>query len=104
VRAPLPTAGAAYHPQLVTAADGTLVAAWDEVVSGAPRRVRLVGGRSDDRGQTQFDAIDLGPDTDGSYPALAVTPGHVVIAWTMRGASSKPLRVLRVATGRDRRR
>ena len=103
-RAPLPTAGAAYHPQLVTAADGTLVAAWDEVVSGAPRRVRLVGGRSDDRGQTQFDAIDLGPDTDGSYPALAVTPGHVVIAWTMRGASSKPLRVLRVPTGRDRRR
>jgi hypothetical protein len=103
-RAQLPTAGAAYHPQLVTAADGTLVAAWDEVVSGAPRRVRLARGRPGDGGQTQFEAIDLGSDTEGSYPALALTPDHLVIAWTARGAASKPLRVLRIPTGRDRRR
>jgi hypothetical protein len=103
-RAQLPAAGAAYHSQLVAAADGTLVAAWDQVVSGAPRSVRLARARPGDGGQAQFEAIDLGADTEGSYPALALTPGHVVIAWTMRGASSKPLRVLRVATGLDRRR
>ena len=95
-RAPLPAAGAAYHPQLVTAGDGTLLAAWDEVVTGAPRRVRLARGRPDGSGQTRFDVLDLGPDTEGSYPVLAVTADHVVIAWTMRGASAKPLRVLRL--------
>jgi hypothetical protein len=103
-RAPLPTAGAAYHPQLVAAADGTLVAAWDEVVNGAPRRVRLARGRTDDQGRTQFEAIDPASDTEGSYPAVALTPNHVVIAWTARGAAPKALRVLRVPTGPDRRR
>jgi hypothetical protein len=64
-RAPLPTAGAAYHPQLIASPDGTLVAAWDEVVNGAPRRVRLARGRTDDHGQTQFEAIDLASDAEG---------------------------------------
>jgi hypothetical protein len=50
----------------------------------------------DGSGQTRFNPIDLGTDTDGSYPVLAVTADHVVIAWTMRGASAKPLRVLRL--------
>jgi len=103
-RAPLPTAGAAYHPQLIASPDGTLVAAWDEVVNGAPRRVRLARGRTDDHGQTQFEAIDLASDAEGSYPALAITPNHIVIAWTARGAAPKALRVLRVPTGPDRRR
>jgi hypothetical protein len=94
-RAPLPAAGAAYHPQLVTAADGTLIAAWDEVVTGAPRRVRLARGRPDGSGQARFDLIDVGPDADGSYPVVTVTPNHVVMAWTMRGASPKPIRVRR---------
>ena len=103
-RAPLPTAGAAYHPQLIASPDGTLVAAWDEVVNGAPRRVRLARGRTDDHGQTQFEAIDLASDAEGSYPALAIIPNHIVIAWTARGAAPKALRVLRVPTGPDRRR
>jgi len=103
-RAPVPTAGAAYHPQLVTAPDGTLVAAWDELVSGAPRRVRIARGRPSDGGQVRFDAMDLGSDTEGSYPALTVTPTHIVIAWTARGAAPKTLRVRRIPTGLDRRR
>jgi len=95
-RTPLPTAGAAYHPQIVTAPDGTLIAAWDEVVTGAPRRVRVARGRPETSGQTRFDPIDIGQESEGSYPALTVTSEHVIVAWTARGASFKPLRVLRV--------
>jgi len=73
-------------------------------VSGAPRRVRIARGRPNDGGQVRFDAMDLGSDTEGSYPALTVTPTHIVIAWTARGAAPKTLRVRRIPTGLDRRR
>ena len=104
-RVALPVAGAAYHPQLIAAPDGTLLAAWDEVVTGAARRVKLARGRLDDHGQTRFEPIDLGTDVDGVYPALTATPTHAVVAWSVRGASASPLRIRRIPlSGLDRRR
>jgi hypothetical protein len=104
-RIELPAAGAAYHPQLIAAPDGTLIAAWDEAVTGAARRVKLARGRPDEQGQTRFESIDLGPDTDGVYPVLATTPTHAVVAWSARGGTASPLRVRRIPlTGLDRRR
>jgi len=87
-RTPLPTASAAYHPQLVAAPDGSLFAAWDEVEAGQPRRVRLARARPADASVVRFDSIALPGDLTGSYPALAVTPSHVVVAWARRGSPS----------------
>ena len=95
-RAQLPTAGAAYHPQLVTAPGGTLIAAWDEAAGGAPRRLKLARGRPDGEGQTRFEALDPGPDPRGSYPALTVTASHVVIAWMVRGSAFAPIHLRRI--------
>lgn len=95
-RAQLPTAGAAYHPQLVTAPDGTLIAAWDDAAGGAPRRLKVARGRPDGEGQTRFDSLDLGPDPRGSYPALTVTSSHVVVAWMVRGPAAGPIYLRRI--------
>jgi hypothetical protein len=104
-RVEVPTAGAAYHAQLVAAPGGTLIAAWDEAVAGAPRRVRLAWGRPDEQGRTRFDPIDPGIDTDGVYPVLTTTPTHAVVAWSGRGGAASPLRVRRIPlSGLDRRR
>jgi len=84
-RSPLPTNGAAFHAQLVTAADGRLWAAWDEAETGTPRRVRLARAMPDRDGVAAFEGVDLSPDADGSHPALTATPDSVVVAWTTRG-------------------
>jgi hypothetical protein len=91
-RAALPAAGAAYHPQLVAAPSGALVAAWDEVRSGQ-RRVRAALGRTGGHGGVQFSDVALGDDTTGAYPALAATRTHAVLAWARRGAPDSRLAI-----------
>jgi hypothetical protein len=84
-RVRIPTGGAAYHPQIAAAADGSIVIAWDQVVDGV-RRVAAVRAVAKDSGGIRFDALPLG-DTAGLYPAIATTPTHDLIAWTRRDAA-----------------
>ena len=95
-RAALPVTGAAYHPQLVTTPDGTLFAAWDAAAAGGPRQIKVARGQPDERGQVTFGPVDLGSDTAGSYPVLAATPTHVVVAWTARHGSQSMITVTRL--------
>ncbi len=88
-RTPLPTSGAAYHPQLAVTPDGGLIAAWDEVEAGQ-RRVKAVRARPDDGGAARFTPLALGGAASGAYPALATTRSHAVLAWAQRlGAESR---------------
>jgi hypothetical protein len=94
-RSALPTAGAAYHPRLATAPDGSLLVAWDEVVDGV-RRIRLARGTLDRLGIATFRPVSLSVNVDGRYPALAVTPSHAVVAWSSCGAGVARIVVVRV--------
>ncbi len=70
------TEGTPRHPQIVAAADGSLVVAWDES-GGGPRRALLSRVAFDGAGEPTFTRERLG---DGVYPALAV--GDVpIVAW-----------------------
>jgi hypothetical protein len=94
-RSALPTAGAAYHPRLATAPDGSLLVAWDEVVDGV-RRIRLARGTLDRLGIATFRPVSLSVNVDGRYPAMTMTPGHAVLAWTSRSAGAARIVVVRV--------
>ena len=81
-RSPLPVSGPAYHPRLVTMVDGSLLAAWDEVVNGA-RRIRLARGRPDGGDRIAFTSIDRAQPIQAQYPALAATPSGAIVAWSV---------------------
>jgi hypothetical protein len=94
-RAALPTTGVAYHPQLIVASDGALVAAWDEAESGK-RYVKLARGRVEPSGEVAFSLVPLRHNERGSYPALAATSAHVVLAWAQRGDQESKIAVTRI--------
>jgi hypothetical protein len=94
-RAEVPTSGAAYHAQIVAGADGRLYAAWEELQSGTPRRVRLA--RGEPASNVTFRTLDLGDDVAGSYPTLAATPSRLVLAWTARHESESTILVKTVS-------
>jgi hypothetical protein len=77
----LPTEGTPHHPRLAVAADGSLVAAWDEVVSGT-RRVVIARAAADVSGKPQFHREVLSSRAPGLYPVLAAVRDAVVTAWT----------------------
>jgi hypothetical protein len=91
-RAALPTAGAAYHPQLVVTGDGTLAAAWDEFAAGG-RRLKVAHGRPDASGRVQFTAREMATSGSAFSPALAATSSGVVVAWTARDAGRAAIMV-----------
>lgn len=78
-RTPLPSSGGAAHPQLVSAPDGSLFAAWDELAAGA-RQVRVARGRASTNERFEFALGSIG-DGAGAYPALASTRTHAILAW-----------------------
>ena len=94
-RARISLGGAAYHPRLVSLADGSLVVAWDEV-AGAGRRIRLARGTPDRSGLVAFRPLEIGGPADGRYPAIATTPTHLVLAWTTRQSDTTRIAVARV--------
>lgn len=79
-RQPLPTSGAASHPQMVASGD-SLIVAWDELAAGK-RRVKVARSAAAGDGPVAFAPVELDGDDTGSYPALAATSSHVVMAWT----------------------
>jgi hypothetical protein len=94
-RARISLGGAAYHPRLVSLADGSLVVAWDEV-AGAGRRIGLARGTPDRSGLVAFRPLEIGGPADGRYPAIATTPTHLVLAWTTRQSDTTRIAVARV--------
>ena len=95
-RVALPTAGAAYHPQLVSGSEGSLFAAWEEAASGMPRQIRLARARPDTAGSLRFQAVELGQDTAGTYPALTATPAGLFVAWTSHSAAGSTIALRQV--------
>jgi hypothetical protein len=94
-RVRIPSAGAAYHPQLTLSSSGTLVVAWEQA-GGGPRRIRLAEASPVTGGTVAFRAVALpGPDA-GTYPTLASTPDGIVAVWTSRPGPSSSLAVARV--------
>ena len=94
-RAPLPVAGPAYHPRIVTTASGSLVAAWDEVVDGK-RRIRVARGKPDAQGRVSFQIIESAT-VQGQYPALAATSSGVIIAWAADARAASGISIARVS-------
>ncbi|HKE84783.1 MAG TPA: sialidase family protein [Vicinamibacterales bacterium] len=95
-RSPLPVSGPAYHPRLVTMADGSLLAAWDEVVNGA-RRIRLARGRPDAEGLVAFTSLDRARPIQAQYPALAATSSGAALAWSTGAVVGSRISVERIA-------
>jgi hypothetical protein len=83
----LPAEGTPHHPRLVVAADGSLVASWDEVAGGA-RRVVVARAAADSSGQPQFRREVLSSGAPGLYPVLATVRDAVVVAWTSGAVSA----------------
>jgi hypothetical protein len=94
-RARMPATGAAYHPQAVVTAAGTMLVAWEEVIDGV-RRVRLARGAAGASGVRRFDVTTASGVEPGVYPALAVTSTHAVLAWTSRRGSASAIQVRRI--------
>jgi hypothetical protein len=92
-RAPLPTEGVPRHPQVVALADGSLVAAWDEAVSGRRRVVLTSRGPS----SPAFAGRRVVADADSAeYPAVAAVGGTAVVAWKSGNAERSVIHVARV--------
>jgi hypothetical protein len=94
-RARLPTIGAAYHPRLAVARDGSLLVVWDEAGSGA-RRIRLARGTPDRAGTVSFRPLELSAPVEGRYPAIVATPTHAVLAWTSGQPPASRIQTVRV--------
>ena len=95
-RVRIPSAGAAYHPQLTLSNTGTLVVAWEQA-GGGPRRIRLAEANPVTAGTLAFRAVALPAAAEGTYPTLASTPEGIVAAWTSRPGPSSSLAVARLA-------
>ena len=92
-RAPMPTEGVPRHPQVVALADGSLVAAWDEAVSGRRRVVLASRGPS----SPAFAGRRVVADADSAeYPAVAAAGGTAVVAWKSGNAERSVIHVARV--------
>jgi hypothetical protein len=77
----LPTEGTPHHPRLAVSADGTLTAAWDEVVNRS-RRVVVARAATDVSGAPRFRREVLSSSAPGLYPVLTAVRDAVVTAWT----------------------
>jgi hypothetical protein len=86
----VPTFGAAHHPQIAVAADGSIFVAWDEASSG-PRHVGLARGAPDSAGAMRFTRQHDGEA--GFYPAVAASGDGIVLVWTSGGPGATTIRV-----------
>ena len=97
-RTALPTVGDAFHPHVVTTADGGLLAAWDELANG--KRVVKMARLASPGGRERFEPIGDSGDMSGLYPALAATREHAVLAWSQRTGEESRIAVKNLPPGR----
>lgn len=94
-RARLPTGGAAHHPHVAIARDGSLAVVWDESADGT-RHVALARGVADGAGGVRFIREAIGGQGAELYPVVAATADALVAAWTARTADTSVIRVARI--------
>jgi hypothetical protein len=91
----IPTRGQANHPQMVMAADGSVLVAWDESGDG-PRRIAYARGTFDPAGAISFQRLPSGGAEPGTYPAVAPLSDGALLAWTAGDPASSVIRLERV--------
>jgi hypothetical protein len=87
----VPVEGAAHHPQIAIAHDGTVALAWDEATPSG-RRVAFARARDSASGVATFERF--GAKASGVYPVLTPTSRGLVAAWTERTDSTSVIRLL----------
>ncbi|MCC6241844.1 MAG: exo-alpha-sialidase [Gemmatimonadaceae bacterium] len=95
-RSRIPTRGAASHPQIVVARDGSTIVAWDEIVDGT-RRLGFARARVDNAGVVSFSGLtppDAGPGQ--WYPALAASSSGVLAVWVRQVEKGSVIGVARL--------
>jgi hypothetical protein len=92
-RQQLPTEGVPRHPQIAVGSGGELMVVWDEQLSGT-RRVALARASVVGDGAPRFGRHDVGDDTRGVYPAIAIAGGEAIVAWTS-GSGQTAIRTAR---------
>jgi hypothetical protein len=92
----IPTEGVPRHPQMVVAANGSLIVVWDEQAKGT-RRIALARGSIDASGVARFVKQPIGDGVRAEYPALAVTTEGTLVAWTSGSVGQTVLRMERIA-------
>lgn len=95
-RQPLPVQGVPRHPQIAAAANGTLLAVWDEATNGR-RRVVLARAPAVASGALRFAREPIGNGQIDEYPVVAATGDGAVIAWASRTGDRSVIRVLTTA-------
>lgn len=93
-RQPLPVEGVPRHPQIAATSNGTLLAVWDEAMSGR-RRVVLARAAAVASGALRFAREPVGNGQIDEYPVVAATSDGAVVAWASRTADRSVIRVLR---------
>jgi hypothetical protein len=78
-RVAIPSEGAAHHPQIAVATDGSLIVVWDETATDE-RRVAKARGVVDATGAVSFQR-EPGSGRTGRYPAVVATGTGVLTAW-----------------------
>jgi hypothetical protein len=92
-RAPVPTEGHAYHPQLALGPDGTLGLTWEIAVAGGGRKVAFATGRPDSTGRVTFSRRGVA-DQPGTYPTLVpLRSGVWLRASTVRNADTSDVKL-----------
>jgi hypothetical protein len=92
-RTRVPTRGPAAHAQVAPDADGSLVIAWDENVSGT-RRAAFVRAEVSATGAARFSPLRIGDDAEGRwYPVVASAETGVVAAWVLQTATGSTIGV-----------
>jgi hypothetical protein len=92
----IPTEGTPHHPRVTIGADGSLIAAWDELANGS-RRVAIGRGVAAADGRPRFRREVLADSGPAMYPVLATSGDAVVVAWTAGPSASSSIHVVRLA-------
>jgi len=96
-RESLPVNGAARHPQIAIAADGSLVIVWDEGINGQRRVVVAAAatGGVVGRQTLRFTRDLIGGAEPAVYPTVAAVSDAVLVAWTSGQSDRSTIRVER---------
>ena len=80
---------------MTLAADGTVIAAWEEQEAGV-RRVAIARSQADKAGASRFVRRIASDQTPAVYPVLASAPDAIVAAWTSGAAGQTVVKVARL--------
>jgi hypothetical protein len=92
-RARLSTSGIPHHPQLHATPGGGIAITWDESIGGR-RQAVLAAGRAPADGLRLSRRVLSGTEP-ASYPAVTISEGQILSAWTAGRSSASIIRLAR---------